>query len=55
MAGVQGLILAFLYLFIYILLQLEDYALFIGSVFLFAILATVMYVSRKVDWYRVGG
>jgi inner membrane protein len=55
MAKVQGLILAFLYLFIYILLQLEDYALFIGSVFLFAILATVMYISRKVDWYGVGG
>jgi inner membrane protein len=54
MAWVQGAILAFLYLFIYIILQLEDYALLIGSVFLFLILATVMYVSRKIAWYAIG-
>ncbi len=53
MALTQGSILAFLYLFIYILLQLEDYALVIGSILLFSILATVMYLSRKVDWYAV--
>lgn len=54
MALTQGSILAFLYLFIYIILQLEDYALVIGSILLFSILATVMYLSRKVDWYAVG-
>ncbi len=54
MALTQGSILAFLYLFIYIILQLEDYALLIGSILLFSILATVMYLSRKVDWYAVG-
>ena len=54
MALIQGSILAFLYLFIYIILQLEDYALLIGSILLFSILAIVMYLSRKVDWYVVG-
>ncbi len=52
-ALMQGAILAFLYLFIYIILQLEDYALLMGSLLLFSILATVMYLSRKIDWYAV--
>jgi len=50
---IEGGILLFLYLFIYILLQLEDYALFIGSVGLFVILGIIMYLSRKVDWYAL--
>ncbi len=55
MALIQSSILAFLYFFVYIILQLEDYALLIGSALLFSILAIVMYLSRKVDWYAVGG
>lgn len=51
--AIQGGILVFLYAFVYILLQLEDYALFIGSVGLFVILAIIMYLSRKVDWYSL--
>ena len=35
------------------LLQLGDYALLLGTVGLFAILATVMYVTRDLDWYAV--
>lgn len=44
-------ILALLYAFFYSLLQLEDYALLLGSIGLFIILATIMYLTRKVDWY----
>jgi len=45
--------LVILYSFIYIIIQLESYALLVGSIGLFAILATVMFVSRKIDWnYR---
>lgn len=51
--AIEGGVLIFLYSFIYILLQLEDYALFIGSVGLFVILASIMYLSRKVDWYSI--
>jgi inner membrane protein len=53
MATIQGLILSFLYVFIFILLQLEDYALLIGSILLFIILAVIMFISRKVDWYAI--
>ena len=54
MALIMGSFLAALYGFLYILLQLQDYALLVGSIGLFAILATVMILSRKVDWYLVG-
>jgi inner membrane protein len=40
-----------LYTYIYILIQLEDYALLCGSIGLFVIVAILMYASRKVDWY----
>lgn len=53
MTMIQGLILVFLYFFVYIILQLENYALLVGSIFLFLILAIVMYLSRKIDWYEI--
>lgn len=43
--------LAGLYSYIFILIQLEDYALLFGSIGLFIILAVLMYFSRKIDWY----
>lgn len=43
-------ILGALYGYLYVLLQAEDYALLLGSVGLFAILALVMYLTRKVQW-----
>ena len=39
-----------LYVFIYVIIQLENYALLVGSIGLFLILASIMYVSRKIDW-----
>jgi inner membrane protein len=49
-----GALLAALYTVLYVLLQSEDYALLLGSLFLFAVLAAVMVMTRRVDWYRVG-
>jgi inner membrane protein len=46
-----GIALTVLYTFIYVIIQLEDYALLVGSIGLFAILAGVMYCSRKIDWH----
>lgn len=43
-----------LYGFLYSLLQLQDYALLLGSLGLFLILAAAMYLSRNVDWYNIG-
>ena len=45
-----GTSLTALYAFIYIIIQLENYALLVGSIGLFLILAAVMFVSRKIDW-----
>jgi inner membrane protein len=39
-----------LYTFLYVIIQLENYALLVGSIGLFAILSAVMYFSRKIDW-----
>jgi len=44
-------ILSVLYGFLYVLLQIEDYALLLGSIGLFVILGLVMYLTRKIDWY----
>ena len=46
-----GIALTVLYTFIYVIIQMEDYALLVGSIGLFAILAGVMYCSRKIDWH----
>jgi inner membrane protein len=45
-------ILTGLYAYLYFILQMENYTLLVGSVGLFVILGVVMYVSRKVNWYR---
>lgn len=42
--------LSTVYAFIFVIIQLEDYALLVGSIGLFAILAAVMYFSRKIEW-----
>ncbi|MEN0050315.1 MAG: cell envelope integrity protein CreD [Bacteroidota bacterium] len=46
-------ILIILYGFIYTLLQLEDYALLLGSIGLFVILGFVMLFTRRIDWYAL--
>lgn len=48
------LLLCAIYGFIFVVLQLEDYALLVGSLGLFVALAAVMYYSRNVDWYGFG-
>ncbi|MEO8516115.1 MAG: cell envelope integrity protein CreD, partial [Flavobacterium sp.] len=45
-----GLSLTALYTFIFVIIQLENYALLVGSIGLFIILGAVMYFSRKIDW-----
>ncbi|MDC6366709.1 MULTISPECIES: cell envelope integrity protein CreD [Flavobacteriaceae] len=39
-----------LYAFIFVIIQLEDYALLVGSIGLFIILGVIMFTSRKIDW-----
>jgi inner membrane protein len=48
-----GGILLLLYGYLYIVLQLEDYALIMGSAGLLLVLATIMYITRRIDWYSL--
>jgi len=50
--GILAFFLSVLYIFLYVVLQLEDIALLIGSVGLFIILGIIMYFSRKINWYK---
>ncbi|MDO8594387.1 MAG: cell envelope integrity protein CreD [bacterium] len=45
-------LLVVLYGYLYFVLQLEDYALLFGSLLLFVLLATVMYLTRNVNWFE---
>ncbi|MFH0854824.1 MAG: cell envelope integrity protein CreD [bacterium] len=47
-------ILEAIYIFIFTIIQLQDYSLLVGSIGLFIILSSVMYFSRKIDWYFAG-
>ncbi|MNK15861.1 Inner membrane protein CreD [compost metagenome] len=49
-AGFIAIALSALYSFIYVIIQLENYALLVGSIGLFLILGAVMYFSRKIEW-----
>jgi inner membrane protein involved in colicin E2 resistance len=46
-----GTILGIGYGYLAVVLQSEDYALLLGSVGLFVVLATVMYLTRNITWY----
>ena len=48
-----GVVLALLYGYLYVILQLENFALLMGSLGLFATLAAAMYFTRKIDWYAI--
>ena len=49
---VTGMLMMF-YGFMYVILQLQDYSLLIGTIALFIILAAVMYFTRKINWFDV--
>jgi inner membrane protein len=53
-ALIIGALVAALYAYLYVLLNNEDYALLIGSIGLFIILAAVMYLTRTIDWGNFG-
>ncbi|RZK64132.1 MAG: cell envelope integrity protein CreD, partial [Pedobacter sp.] len=47
-----GSILTVFYGFIFVIIQLQDLALLIGSIGLFVIVAILMYFSAKIDWSK---
>lgn len=52
-AGFIGALLTALYAVLYVLLNLEEWSLVIGSLMLFAALAGVMYATRHIEWSKV--
>ena len=50
-----GIVIAFveflIYLFLFGILQLTDYALLVGTIGLFLAIAVAMYFTRNIDWY----
>jgi inner membrane protein len=48
---VAAAIFAATYALLYLLVTSENYALLAGSLALFGLLATAMYLTRKIDWY----
>lgn len=51
-AGLLALILGILYCYLYVILQIEELALLVGSIGLFIILGVVMFFSTKINWYK---
>jgi len=54
-AWYMGPVMAGSYLYLFITLQSEDWALLIGSVGAFCVVGVVMFATRKIDWYGEGG
>jgi len=46
-------LLAGLYGFLFVLLQLQDFSLLLGTFALFLILATIMFITRKINWFEI--
>ena len=51
--GALGILLSGLFTYIFVILQMQEFALLAGSLALFAVLSLVMMLSRKVDWYKL--
>ncbi|HEX6591134.1 MAG TPA: cell envelope integrity protein CreD [Moraxellaceae bacterium] len=49
-----GAVIALLFGVLYMLLQSEDYALLMGSLLLFGLLAVAMVLTRNLDWFALG-
>lgn len=47
-------VLSCFYIFIFVIIQEQDYSLMIGSIGLFSIIGMLMYFSRKINWYSPG-
>jgi inner membrane protein len=52
-AVIVAVVMIILYGYLFIILQLQDYALLMGSLILFVALALMMYTTRRVDWFSV--
>ena len=54
-ANLVASLLTIIYGYLYIVLGDREYALLLGSIGVTAVLGFVMYLTRNVDWYEIGG
>jgi len=47
----MGVVIAISYILLYAVLNAESYALLIGSVGTFLVVALIMFLTRGLDWY----
>jgi inner membrane protein len=47
----MGLVVTISYILLYAVLNAESYALLIGSVGTFVVIALIMFLTRKLNWY----
>ncbi len=52
-SGIIFIALTTFYGFMYTILLLQDYSLLIGNIALFILLASVMFITRKLNWFGV--
>lgn len=45
-------LMTFFYIFIFVIIQAEDFSLLIGSIGLFLVISFLMYFSRNIKWYK---
>ena len=50
LATILTTVLGLLYVYVFTILQLQDYSLLLGSIGLFITLAVIMYFSKKIEW-----
>ena len=52
MVAMFSVLLSSFYIFIFVIIQLQDFSLLIGSLGLFFIIGALMYFSRNITWYK---
>lgn len=50
LSGILSVLLLLVYVYVFTILQLQDFALLLGSIGLFISLAAIMYFSKKLSW-----
>ena len=48
----MAVVLTAMYATMYTLLSSQQHTLMLGSVFVFVLITTVMFLTRHIDWYR---
>jgi inner membrane protein len=54
LSAMFAFVMTIFYVFIFVIIQEQDYSLLLGSIGLFITIALLMYFSRRINWYNPG-